>query len=669
MNARLIAACLTGILVAPVMTQSAKPHPYGLASPKAAGDLLAQSIDLAGRDRIDEAIRTARRAIGVAPMSLDPHITYIRLRADFQGELDAVKAEYADLIRRQPDNPVYPLALFLSGVGRGPDDMRWLRLVVALAPDSSWGHFAQSYVIAGRTWEMMNDDFGGNGRRMVQEALAAVDANAGRQFYVRAIHLQETVEGVDAAMLTAQKMASRRDLRADGLGEVWRLRLVKARGGQQAQDDVKREMKAVSRGATDIPLLAAVRDAYLTLVHDPVAAETVERQILRLDPAWYPDRGRAVLTTDTNATGLPYAILAVNRQYALYADVKRIVLAREADWRKEIRAFEALLRRHPAPALERFIVGLMFQSARRAGDVASMTAYANRIARIDPTDTAPFAMTALAMAAHSTDLPTALAFATRAERAVAEFHPVARPPEVPAEDFAARFSVEQQQATYRTQRALALHATGAVLLRSGRAAEAEERLRQSVSLNREESTLAHLAEALGELGRKDEAQALRREGDERVAADVRKRLTTRPAADFDLEATGGRRYRLSDLKGKIVLVNFWATWCGPCVGEMSLLATTYEKYKAQGVEILAVSTDEASDHGRVKEFAEGQRLPFPVLYDDGVARRFGVNGYPTTVFIDRQGNVRYEEAGAFESSGRRLEIILAELLKVPGSMP
>jgi peroxiredoxin len=96
---------------------------------------------------------------------------------------------------------------------------------------------------------------------------------------------------------------------------------------------------------------------------------------------------------------------------------------------------------------------------------------------------------------------------------------------------------------------------------------------------------------------------------------------------------------------------------------MPLLSATYEKYKSRGVEILAVSTDEPGDRGRVKQFAEGQRLPFPVLYDEGVAKAFGVNGYPTTVFLDRQGNLRYEESGAFDVSGQRLEIILAELLR------
>jgi hypothetical protein len=182
MNATIIALCVTCALALPSLGQSVQPRPHGQTPPssRAARDLLGNAVDLAGRDRIDEAVAAVRRAIALAPDFLDAHVRYIRLRADFQGEPDAVKSEYADLMGRQPDNPIYPLALFLGGVGRGPDDMLWLKRVVALAPDSSWGHFAQSYVVLGRTWEMMNEEFEGKGPRLVEEALRARGGPAGR---------------------------------------------------------------------------------------------------------------------------------------------------------------------------------------------------------------------------------------------------------------------------------------------------------------------------------------------------------------------------------------------------------------------------------------------------------------------------------------------------------
>jgi peroxiredoxin len=144
---------------------------------------------------------------------------------------------------------------------------------------------------------------------------------------------------------------------------------------------------------------------------------------------------------------------------------------------------------------------------------------------------------------------------------------------------------------------------------------------------------------------------------------VKSRFVTRPAKDFQLESIDGRKYRLSDLKGKVVLVNFWATWCGPCVAEMPLFARVYEKYKGQGFELLAISNDDPADRDLVRQFAQKHQLNFPALYDDGIAKLYGVDGYPVSVFIDRQGNIRYVQDGPFDVGGRRLEIILNELLK------
>lgn len=111
------------------------------------------------------------------------------------------------------------------------------------------------------------------------------------------------------------------------------------------------------------------------------------------------------------------------------------------------------------------------------------------------------------------------------------------------------------------------------------------------------------------------------------------------APQFTLRSLKGEPVSLADLRGRTVLLNFWATWCIPCVAEMPALQRIYKKYGERGFTILAVSADQ--DVEVVRSFAEQNGLTFPILLDSdmSVVRSYGVSGFPETFFIDGHGNL------------------------------
>jgi len=108
---------------------------------------------------------------------------------------------------------------------------------------------------------------------------------------------------------------------------------------------------------------------------------------------------------------------------------------------------------------------------------------------------------------------------------------------------------------------------------------------------------------------------------------------------FVLPLLSGWNASLASYKSKVVLLNFWATWCPPCRSEMPSMEALYQRYKNQGLEILAVDLGE--DTATVKQFISDNRYTFPVMLDSNgnVGNTYGVRGIPTTYIIDRQGMI------------------------------
>jgi peroxiredoxin len=117
------------------------------------------------------------------------------------------------------------------------------------------------------------------------------------------------------------------------------------------------------------------------------------------------------------------------------------------------------------------------------------------------------------------------------------------------------------------------------------------------------------------------------------------------APDFALKSSTGENLRLSEYRGNVVMINFWATWCGPCRQEMPLLDELYTRYERVGFSLLGVNIDD--DSRRAMQMIEDLGVSFPVLFDarKEVSKLYEVEAMPVTVLVDREGNVRYVHHG------------------------
>ncbi len=130
-----------------------------------------------------------------------------------------------------------------------------------------------------------------------------------------------------------------------------------------------------------------------------------------------------------------------------------------------------------------------------------------------------------------------------------------------------------------------------------------------------------------------------------------------PAADFSLTDLEGRTHRLSQYRGKIVLVNFWATWCKPCTTEMPAMQAAYDRWRDKGFIVLAIN--ELEDEAKVRDHIRTYGHTFPVLLDrdNRVANQFGVFGLPVSVFIDESGVVQEYIKGGLLTEQKIQEVV------------
>ncbi len=133
------------------------------------------------------------------------------------------------------------------------------------------------------------------------------------------------------------------------------------------------------------------------------------------------------------------------------------------------------------------------------------------------------------------------------------------------------------------------------------------------------------------------------------------------APDFKLDSLDGQSISLSNLRGKPVLINFWATWCSPCRDEMPYIQAVYDEWSDKGLVVLAINVGESPS--QVEKFMESQHLSLLVLLDTkrAAAQEYNIRGIPTTFFIDKDGIIQDKIIGAFRNKAQ-IETRLSKIM-------
>ena len=135
------------------------------------------------------------------------------------------------------------------------------------------------------------------------------------------------------------------------------------------------------------------------------------------------------------------------------------------------------------------------------------------------------------------------------------------------------------------------------------------------------------------------------------------------APDFTLKNTQGKNLNLAEQRGKIIVINFWASWCGPCRKEMPVLQTFHSKYENLGVSVWGVNVEQENQAGR--DFLADLHLSFPIFFDSSnqVSASYQVEAMPTTVIVDRNGKVRYVFRGYKDGYERKYAKAIKKLIR------
>ena len=682
---------------------------FGFAQPAAAADLsrpvpkrarrlVQEGRRLAKQDKFVAAEAKFRQAIKIAPQFVQAHLNLVYLKTYFVQETGSTEVEYRELARLEPLNPVYPLVLAVSRLERTHDysppeeKTELLQRASKLVPDWPWAHYARAFL----------HKRDGKYEEMVRELEQFLRDRP--QVRLGWVHLAWTLDGELGRWTEAEKAYRQMaKLRGHPVSlNVWRMRLKASGESDAARARLRKELGGWQKRNLLPQYRMVVARAYRALLNDDATAQGIEDAVKRSHPNWTRPVGYdsgAPYTVREEIDG-PLRVLAGGRHGWLFIELRRA--EQEKDFSKRIDRIRWLMARKPIPALRWLMQRSLFEAQIGAKSWSDAKATLDELLASKPRGVGSRLKLALALADSKVDLEDALRLVQEAGESQLRFQEWTRPKEFGLEEWKRHFgSPEYQRRVHNNTLAAIADAKGWVLAQQEKLEEAERELRTAVGLNPNPQAQYHLGLVLDQRGEIPEAldvlvraasQQSPFQAKARKAADlvfekehaagvdalikrvkegqmegrreqILNEFIQEPAKDFELTALNGRSYRLSALRGKVVLINFWSIYCGPCIAEMPDLVRLYQEYQEAGLEILSIAIDDYEVE--VKAFVEERRLPFPVLFDtdNKVGSLYEVNGVPDNLFIDRAGNIRLRHLGRRGEAA--LRVVVKALLEGP----
>jgi tetratricopeptide (TPR) repeat protein len=629
----------------------------------------------------NQALEELKKIIELAPQFVEAHYDLMELRQSLAKEM---LAQYESYIRSRPDSPLphYLLGKAYLIVGQPEPGEAALKKALELDPNFGWalleiGAVAQrrgDTVAAANAWE--------KARRSTNSSSAL------------RLHLAKgllSIKKYESALAEAESILKSEPDHFATYTIKWKAKMNLTNRTETAVDEVLHDIKHLeTTHSKDLFALYTVMQGYSILV-DQEGVKRTREAILAINPKFFDYEDYPELQTITASKRvLVFKGLLAKR----YFEIRKLIYAQD-----QLVALSQLEKEIEDPEVVFYVINpVKFRCYVRLGDWENAE---RLLTELEKGGMEPYRLADLRIVLAQSYIERK----ANLDQAQVELEKAIKPIRERIAFFAGKEGVENAVKYSKFSLSKALHVQSRLLISKNSLEQAAESLVESVSLNEQEDNSFDLGLLYSRLRRQDKAlemlvkayafqssrqsevksaleqiygerektkplvtllaeavaqrQAQRNEAEE-LSGEISRPLA-KPAPDFELATLVGQKRRLSTLRGRVVLLNFWATWCGPCVGEWPHLQKIHATYKEKGLELVQVNVD--LETYRVPLFLKKNQTSGEVLFNDGQANQaYKVQGIPLTLIIDREGRVRYRKEGFETSMEQQMAEVIERLL-------